>query len=84
MQCGGHLYGSVKEGGLVNAEGLDPLFVIPSVQDNLLPPFTADGIGPKLVLDSLEVVPERPSIHAFLSGLILVSHLEVTDLIQDA
>lgn len=69
---GGHLGNNVHKGGLENVESLDPLFTIPGVFDSLLLPVSAGGTGPEPELDGLEVVPEHPSIHGVLCGLILV------------
>lgn len=50
-------------GDPVHAEGLGPLFIIPGVQDDLLPP--------EMVLSGLAVVPEHPGVCGILDGLVL-------------
>lgn len=67
----------------VTHKDLDPLFIIPSMKNHLLPPVIASDVGPKLALDSMEMVPEHPEVHITLGGLILVGHLEVADPVQD-
>ncbi|KYO21975.1 hypothetical protein Y1Q_0000621 [Alligator mississippiensis] len=78
---GGNLGDDIREGGPTHAEGLSPLFIVPGTQDNLLPPIAAGGMGPELVLDSLEVVPEHPAIHGILD--VFVSHMKVGGPVQD-
>lgn len=79
----GQLSDDVCEGSLMHAKGLDSLFIAQGFQDNLFLPVIA-GMGPELVLNGLEVLPEHPSIHGILDVFILVSHIEVGDLVQDA
>lgn len=53
---GSHLCDNFHEGDPERVEDLDPLFIIPGVQDNSFPPVAARGVGPELLLDGLEVV----------------------------
>lgn len=78
---GGQLDNNVHEGGLVHAESLDPLFAIPGVQDNPLPPVIAGGTDP----NGLEVMPGTlGGLHGTLAGLVLVSHMKVSSPVQVA
>lgn len=76
---GGHLGDNICEGGLVHAEGLEPLFDIPGAQDNPHPP---GGAVPEMALNHLEVVPECPGIHGILDGLILIGRIKVSGQVQ--
>lgn len=67
----------VREGDPAHAESVDPLFVIPGVQDDLLSLAAAGGMGPELAVSALEVVPKHPCIHSILGGLVLTDQLEV-------
>lgn len=57
---GDHLGNDVCDGGSEHAEGLKPLFSVPDVQDDSLPPVTGYGTSPKLVLGRVEMVPGWP------------------------
>lgn len=61
---------------MLTSYGTIKVFIIPRVQDTLLPAGTASGTGPEPVLDGLEVVPEHPGIHGILGGLILIIHIK--------
>lgn len=62
----------------------DPLFIMPSSQNDLSPQVAAGGAGPGLLLDNLEMVPEHPGVCGVIDGLLLFGHMEVTGLVQDA
>lgn len=72
---GDHPGEDVHEGGLAHTEGLDPLFIIPDVQDDPLPPVVPGATGSEQVSDGLEVMPQHPFIHVVLSGLTLIRYL---------
>lgn len=44
----GHLSDNVHEGSPVHTEGLDPLFINPGIQDDLLPPAPTGAIEPRI------------------------------------
>ncbi|KYO37950.1 hypothetical protein Y1Q_0019444 [Alligator mississippiensis] len=79
---GGHLGNNVHEVDPVHMEDLDPQFIVPGVLDNLLPTVAAHGTGPEPLFNGLKVVPEHPSIHSTLGGLVLISYVEVGEPIQ--
>lgn len=60
----------------VHAEGLEPLFVIPDAQDNLLAPVGFSVVGPELMLNGLQMGPEHPGVHGILGGLVLICHMK--------
>ncbi|KYO20104.1 hypothetical protein Y1Q_0010685 [Alligator mississippiensis] len=70
---GDQLGDDIHEGGLANVEGLDPLFIVPGLQNDLLPPVGSGGAGPESVHDGLGVVPECLGIHGVLCDLVLIS-----------
>lgn len=82
--AGGQLGDDIPEGGPMDVEGLDPLFFIPGAQDDPLPPVGAGGVGLELELSDLKVIQEHPSILGVLDGLVLIGHVKVGGLVQDA
>ncbi|KYO20114.1 hypothetical protein Y1Q_0010694 [Alligator mississippiensis] len=79
----GQVGDDIHEGGPAQAEGLNPLFIIPHAQDDLLPLVSTGGMGPEVEFDGLKVVPEYPIIHGVSGGLILIDYMKISSLVHD-
>ncbi|KYO37835.1 hypothetical protein Y1Q_0010285 [Alligator mississippiensis] len=72
----GHLGDNIHEGRPSYGKGLYPLYIIPGDQDDSFHLVDAGGVGQVHALDGLEVVPQHPSNHGLLGGLIITGHMK--------